>query len=215
MKNQSLRSGLWIIVGALILANCNLLAVQPKRKPFTDRVHADPQAASMNLRALPASTTQPYRFLVVGHLYGSIQGDDRLPAQTLLNRMPEIERLDARMLVSLGDMVKHSEAQDFDLLDQKLLQAVSFPVFNTVGNHDVENRDLYEERYGDTFYSFQDASSWMIFLDTERENCAIDEPQQAMLSRALDAALQQAEVRQIFIFMHKTLFFQNQRLCEL
>jgi len=199
----------------LLVVGCARQAAAPGRAALVDRVHANGKDASMNLRELPDPTGQADHFLVVGHLYGTIQGDDRIPAKTLLDQMPALEKSGLRMLVSLGDMVKHSEVEDFDLLEQHLLQPAAYPVFNAVGNHDVENRALYEERYGATYYSFRDGTSWMIFLDTERENCSIDAPQREMLSQALDAALKDDEVRQIFIFMHKTLFFKNERLFEL
>ena len=200
------------LAAALALLGCAAPAGAPHREPLADRVRASAKDASMNLRAFPEPAGGVSRFLVAGHVYGTIQGDDRLPAKTLLDQMPALGQLNLRMLVSLGDMVKHSETEDFDLLDELLLQPAAYPVFNTVGNHDVENRALYEERYGPTYFSFRDMSSWFIFLDTEREVCSIDAPQQEMLAQALEAALAEDEVRQIFIFMHKTLFFKNERL---
>ncbi len=213
--HRDLKGWFSVLIVALLAASCNPLAAAPHREPLPDRVHASVKDASMNMREMPALAGQPYRFLVVGHLYGTIQGDDRVPAKTLLDKLPELEKLGLRMMVSLGDLVKHSEVEDFDLLSQQLLQPAAYPVFNAVGNHDVENRALYEERYGATYYSFRDAPSWMVFLDTERENCAIDAPQLEMLAEALDAALNDDDVRQIFIFMHKTLFFENERLFAL
>ena len=84
-----------------------------------------------------------------------------------------------------------------------------------MGNHDVQNRMLYQGWYGPTYYSFAYGPAYFIFLDTEIETCAIDAPQRSMLERALQAALQDDAARHIFIFMHKTLFLKNDALFAL
>jgi hypothetical protein len=204
-----------LLVLALLLAGCQGLQPIPHARP-TDPANANPVDVSLNGVGLPDPPPQPYQILVAGHLYGTIQGEDRLPAKALLGRIPALKENPPGMLVSLGDMVKVSKKEDFDELDRKLLRQLPFAMFNVPGNHDVEeDRALYEARYGQTFYSFSYGPARLVFLDTERENCAIDQAQVEMLQKALQDAREDAGTKNILIFMHKTLFFTNPRLHEL
>jgi hypothetical protein len=191
-----------------------LAEVTPGAAPAVASFTDQPAPPGMNGRELAEPAPDEVRLLVVGHIYGGIPTEDRDPDLALVAAVPEINRLGLSLLVSLGDVVKHSEAADFDLLDRDLLQPLEAPVFNTVGNHDVEDRALYEGRYAPTFYTFAYGTTQMVFLDTEREVCQVDEVQRQMLAGALEAARSDSTIRQVFIFMHKTLFLENQALYE-
>jgi len=182
---------------------------------INDPANARPARVSLNKRGIANQGSAQFRFFVIGHGYGSPNTDDHIPDLALLEKIPELQAMDLAMLVSLGDIVQHSIAEDFDNLERRLLSQVSFPVINIPGNHDVEDRAAYEARYGKTFFSFRIGSTQMVFLDTERENCAIDSEQQAMLSKVIAAALKDQKTQNIFIFMHKTLFFKNDQLVGL
>lgn len=206
-----------LLAGSLLaaaLAGCQAAAPAVEVPPaLADPAHADPAEVSVNGLGLKEADPTAFQLLVAGHIYGTQLGDDRIPAETLTASLPELKTEDISMLVSLGDMVSHAEKEDFDILDKTLLNAVPFPVFNTVGNHDVRDRQLYESRYGaGTYYSFRYGPVQMIFLDTELTTCEIDDTQRAMVETALESALADAQVQEIFIFMHKTLFFKNDAL---
>jgi len=203
-----------IAIFLLGLTGCARVNKAVKRALY-DPGKADPAEVSLNRLPLPDPQAAAYRFLVIGHGYGSTTVDDHLPDPALLEKIPEINDLGLSMLVSLGDLVQQSIPEDFDQLQRSLLDPLNVPVFNTPGNHDVVNRDAYQARFGQTYYSFRAGPAQMIFLDTEREACAIDSEQQKMLSTVLARALRDRQVEQIFIFMHKTLFFANQRLAEI
>lgn len=184
------------------------------RRFFYDPSKANPAEVSLNGAGIDSGDAG-VRFLVIGHAYGSTSVDDHLPDPAFLASLPALKELDLDLLVSLGDIVQHSIPEDFDNLESSLLGQVAFPVFNTPGNHDVVDRGEYASRYGQTYFSFRAGPAQMIFLDTERETCAIDAEQQKMLQKALRRAERDSQVKRIFIFMHKTLFFDNQRLAEL
>lgn len=203
-----------IAIFLLGLTGCARVNKAVKRALY-DPGKADPAEVSLNRLPLPDPQAAAYRFLVIGHGYGSTTVDDHLPDPALLEKIPEINDLGLSMLVSLGDLVQQSIPEDFDQLQCSLLDPLNVPVFNTPGNHDVVNRDAYQARFGQTYYSFRAGPAQMIFLDTEREACAIDSEQQKMLSTVLARALRDRQVEQIFIFMHKTLFFANPRLAEI
>jgi len=172
------------------------------------------QVRGINNIGLPETNPNEFDFFVVGHLYGSQQVIDRQPDAALLSALPMISEASPDFIVSLGDMVEQSNEQEFGLLESTFLSQVSFPVFNTVGNHDVANRSFYEKRYGKTFFTFKYGPARLIFLDTEKPKCKLDDTQNYMLRTALAHALHDGDVRYVFVFMHKTLFFQNEILAE-
>ena len=167
------------------------------------------KAASISGKA----TREPadFDFFVVGHLYGSPSIDDQLPDKLLLQRLPEIISSKPDFMVSLGDMVYQKNQTDFNNLDVTLLKKLPFPLYNTPGNHDVANDpNLYESYFGNQTYFGQDyGSARLIFLDTELVECGLDEPQLEMLQQELNNAIHDPETHFIFVFMHKTLVFQN------
>jgi len=172
------------------------------------------QVRGINDLGLPEQNPDEFDFFVVGHVYGSQQIKDRQPDAALLAALPTISEASPDFLVSLGDMVEQSNEEEFGLLESTFLSKVSFPVFNTVGNHDVADRSLYEARYGETFFTFKYGGARLIFLDTEKAKCKLDERQTYVLKTAVQTALRDRDVRYIFVFMHKTFFFQNEVLVE-
>jgi len=208
----------WILYGCLItlLANaCSMIRQTVVRPTANTPFLSDLRASSLNLRQIDDLQAQSYRFMVVGHLYGTPDGDDIDPDGALIQQVPALKKMDLSMMVSLGDMVRHSTKTDFNRLKEMLLDPLPYPIFNTVGNHDVQNRALYQARFGITYYTFRYGPVDMIFLDTVKELCSVDSEQMAMLRRALPQAVNDPQVRHIFIFMHHTLFFQNEVLFEL
>ena len=154
---------------------------------------------------------QEFDFLVFGHLYGSQAVVDHIPARLITKRLPELLELHPLFIVSLGDMVSHRTRLDFINLHSHFLSQIDVPFFNTPGNHDVSESDkLYLEYIGRRFYPAQRiGSATLIFLDTERLSCSLDDDQQQTLHAELDAAVTDSQTKEIFVFMHKTLPFQD------
>jgi len=125
--------------------------------------------------------------------------------------LPELLELHPRFIVSLGDMVSHRTRLDFINLQTHFLSRIDVPLFNTPGNHDVSASDaLYREYMGSRSYPAQKiGSATLIFLDTERVSCSLDEDQQLTLHAELDAAVTDPQTKEIFVFMHKTMPFQD------
>jgi hypothetical protein len=164
-----------------------------------------PNAAKSFLR--DPGKFQQFNFIVSGHIYGAHGDTVPHPAQTLIDHLPELSSLHPLMFVSLGDIVVHTTEKDFLQLENRFLSKLDFPVFNTVGNHDVEDRMLYENRYGRTDAAFRYGPAYFIFLDTQADVCKITGDQQTMLQAALERAVSDLQVRNIFVFMHNVVFF--------
>ena len=152
-----------------------------------------------------------FDFFVVGHLYGSPGVDDQMPARLLLQRLPEIVTAEPNFMVSLGDVVFQKNEIEFANLHNAILNNLTFPFYNTPGNHDVANdRSLYDAHFGSQSYLAKEyGSAHLIFLDTERVECGLDATQLKFLEQEIEKAIVDSETRFIFVFMHKALVFQN------
>ena len=148
------------------------------------------------------------RFIVGGHLYGAPSNEgDVTPAQTLINAVPEINRLSPNLFFVLGDLAQYPSEQSFHELHANFLDKIHTPVFNAPGNHDFDNgRIFYEKEFGQTFYFFKYAQNQIIILDTEIASCFIIANQKEMLEQAIDIALADEAIENIFVFFHKVLF---------
>jgi hypothetical protein len=203
-----------LICSALLVAWQTGLADKAYRRFFPGPIVGDIQTGQvqgMNGQEL-SKAGSAFDFIVVGHIYGGTDKEDHHPDEALRSAIPAINQTNPAFLVSLGDMVQYSNTQDFDILDQTLLDHFMFPVFNTVGNHDVEDRSLYEARYGQSYYTFKYGPARFIFLDTEKKKCGLTEPQLEMLTGSVEDTLRDDKQHTLFVFMHKTLFFDNTTL---
>lgn len=187
----------------LILVSCQ--SISEREQEF----FVSPGELSLNGRVLPQPAPESYRFLVAGHIYGSHRDQASHPAATLLENKETLKTIAPSMMILLGDIVPQTSQNDFDILEKQFLSQMPFPIFNAVGNHDVEERSIYEQRYGQTFFTFRYGTSQYIFLDTEQGRCEISGIQKTFLETAIDQAAQDKEIAQIFIFMHKVLFFES------
>ena len=151
------------------------------------------------------------RFIVAGHFYGSpYKKGVTTPANTLINALPKINTLAPDLIFSLGDLTYSASEKSYQELHQNFLDEINAPVFNAPGNHDVTyQRSLYESEFGQTFYYFTYAQNQIIVLDTENANCFIAGNQREMLDEAIESALKDKNIKNIFIFLHKALFLDD------
>ncbi len=210
MKKNKL---IWIIFSSLLVVGLSLAGIL-YFKPLPSTIFEKFLRLQADFHRVQDRDPQEFNFLVFGHLYGSPGEDDQMPAKSISKRLPELLELHPKFVVSLGDMVYHKSRPEFINLQAHFLSQLKVPFFNTPGNHDVSNSDeLYQEFIGRQHYPAQTmGSSTMIFLDTERLSCKLDEEQQRTLQAELDAALADPQTKVIFVFMHKTLPFQDVKM---
>lgn len=150
-----------------------------------------------------------FKFMVSGHFHGSSSSVSGMPASTLLANIDTLNSLNLAFTVCLGDLFLNVES-DYRNYEKFLFKKLSMPLFNAVGNHDVDN-DLYKKRYGKTFEYFDIGTSRFIILDTELDNGDIVGDQFSMLKKALGGVSDN-----VFIFMHRTLWADDdQKLSNL
>jgi len=151
------------------------------------------------------------RFIVTGHLYGAHSEDAPIvPAQTLIDFVPELNKLSPNLFIALGDLAQYPSEESYQTLHQNFLDKVNAPVLSAPGNHDFDNgRVFYENEFGQTFYFLKYAQSQVIILDTEVANCFIIGGQKEMLENAINTALNDDDIQNVFVFFHKVLFLNG------
>ncbi|GAB4139797.1 MAG: hypothetical protein Fur0037_06180 [Planctomycetota bacterium] len=158
------------------------------------------------------SPSEPFSFLVAGHLYGDPE-KAAMPAGTFKRAIPALAASGADLLVSCGDLFRIGIEQYFDET-ARALAGLPFPVFNAPGNHDVADRAAYERRYGPTLGAFVHGGCLFVLLDTERTVWEIEGDQLRFLERALSLAEERDDLRAVFCFAHKLVFCHRKRYFE-
>ncbi len=148
-----------------------------------------------------------YSFFVAGHTYGQpgvkngIYPLFKEKFDYIRNR-PEI-----KFGVFTGDIVAaNPTADDWDKVDADI-ENLGLPVYFAVGNHDMEDRDLFESRYGETFYSFTFQNDLFIVLDPNIDGWNISGDQMNFLKRTLLGKSEDSD--NIFVFFHQLLWWKN------
>jgi len=143
-------------------------------------------------------------FMVSGHFHGSSNGRSGMPASTLMANMDTLNGMNLDFMVCLGDLFLNVE-KDHSNFEKYFFSKLKSPLFNAVGNHDVDN-EFYKNNYGPTFQSFVIGKSKFIIIDTELDNGNISEQQLDFFKRAIQS---NEGIKNIFIFMHRTLWAEN------
>lgn len=148
---------------------------------------------------------EAYSFFVAGHTYGEplVNNEGVHPPFkqkfSYLNSRPEIE-----LGFLTGDIVSPFPlAQDWDEIDQDI-SILGIPVYFAAGNHDMENRPLFEQRYGKTYYFFKHRGDLFIALDPNLDGWNISGQQLQFLKNTL--LHEKDSVDNIFVFFHQVLW---------
>jgi hypothetical protein len=148
--------------------------------------------------------SQLYSFFVAGHVYGA-PGVDNPGVHPPFKEKFDLIQYDQNMKfgVFTGDIVISSTEQNWDEIDADL-ELLGLPVYFAVGQHDMSNRTLYEERYGKTWYSFMFEDDLFIVLDPNLDNWNISDSQLVFIEKQLENL---SGVNNIFVFFHELLWW--------
>ena len=158
----------------------------------------------------PAPAGGEFTFAVLGDNRGS---EDGTPAPEFMELLSEINRTDAKFALNSGDLVNGYTGKDQVLLRRqwvgymKALGSLKVPMFNTPGNHDINNEstgteEMWKEFVGPTYYSFDFGSARFISLDTSTHENRLGIEQENWLVKQLETASD----RRVFLFLHAPLF---------
>ena len=164
--------------------------------------------SSYNLRS---QGTSSYSFFIAGHTYGK-------PGVNNIGLHPPFKqkfgyiksRPEIKLGVLTGDIVSpQPDAQDWDEVDADI-DSLGLPVYFAVGNHDMENRPLYESRYGSTYYHFIYENDLFIVLDPNIDHWNISGDQLAFMKGVVDSNYMLVD--NIFVFFHQFLWWEKDNI---
>ncbi len=159
--------------------------------------------SSFSFKSFAQSTS--YSFFVAGHVYGA-PGVNNNGMHPPFKALFPFFQADSTMQLGVltGDIVSPNPiAQDWDEIDADVA-ALGLPVYFTVGNHDMENRPLFESRYGRTYSAFVENNDLFLILDTDLDHWNIVGEQMNFVQNTLDSL--GTTVDNIFVFVHHLIW---------
>jgi len=147
-----------------------------------------------------------YSFFIAGHVSGRTGNNNIIGIHPAFKEKFEYiqNRTEIKFGVFTGDIVSpHPVEQDWDEVDDDV-NLLGLPVYFAVGNHDMENRPLYESRYGITYYHFIYSNDLFIILDPNIDGWSITGEQLDFLVDVVDSNYE--SVDNIFVFFHQLLW---------
>ena len=150
---------------------------------------------------------EAYSFFIAGHVYGAPGIDNpgfHPPFKAKFEYIQNREEIEFGIL--LGDITRWGSGPQWDNIDADILN-LGLPVYLVVGNHDMYQRELFEARYGITYYSFSYNNDLFIVLDPNINQWNISGEQLTFLGNTLT---QQADNHDnIFVMMHQLLWWDT------
>jgi len=146
-----------------------------------------------------------YSFFVAGHTYGK-PGVDNAGVHPPFKRKFDLIKSDTLIKFGIltGDIVLNGTAKNWDEVD-KDIEELGVPVYFAAGNHDMSDRELFESRYGKTYYSYVYNNDLFIILDPNLDSWNISGEQLQFLTDELREKAGNAA--DIFIFFHQVLWW--------
>ncbi len=147
-----------------------------------------------------------YSFFVAGHTSGKPGVKNGLHPPFKDKYVYIQNRQEIKFGVFTGDIVAaNPTAEDWDKVDADI-DSLGLPIYFTAGNHDMENRLLFESRYGATYYSFTFQNDLFIVLDPNIDQWNISGAQLEFLQNTLNE--NNSDTNNIFVFFHQLLWWK-------
>ena len=155
--------------------------------------------------------TIQYSFFIAGHTYGEPGVNNQGLHPPFKQKFDYIRSRDEiKFGVLTGDIVyPNPTAQDWDEVDADIAE-LGLPVYFAVGNHDMENRPLYESRYGDTYYYFIFHGDLYIVLDPNIDKWNISGDQLQFMKKTVNDNYE--TVDNIFVLFHQFLWWEKDNI---
>jgi hypothetical protein len=162
----------------------------------------------LGLSLYAQNDSSSYSFYVAGHTYGAPGVNNIGFHPAFKQKFGYIQsRPEINFGILTGDIVSQNPiAQDWDEIDADVI-SLGLPVHFAVGNHDMENRPLFESRYGQTYYHFIHQNDLFIILDPNIDSWNISGLQKQFLEDVLDTASLTTD--NIYVFFHQILWRES------
>jgi hypothetical protein len=156
---------------------------------------------------LSDQSSSAYSFLAFGHWYGSEMNTRSLmPSSTILTNIDNMNNHHPAFIMALGDIYRQTDTITLSYFKSNVINKISSPLFNAVGNHEIEDASFYQSNFGSTFYSFQIKKELYIVLNSEMAACELEGEQLNFLKTELKNALNSILIKNVFIFSHKLMW---------
>jgi 3',5'-cyclic AMP phosphodiesterase CpdA len=147
------------------------------------------------------NNTGPYfSFIVFGDNHSGLIFNDAATLKEIwhMNREDRFRKVPIDFVLGVGDITLDGKRSHYEA-SKKMQELIKFPLVTAIGNHD--ERELFEEFYGEKEFSFANRNSYFIVLDNE--DGALSESQ----FNWLEEKLKEGEgYDHTFIAMHKPPF---------
>ncbi len=154
----------------------------------------------------PIPVSISYSFFVAGHTYGKAGVDNIGLHPPFQDKFDMLNDRGIELGFLTGDIVKQGTVKDWDEVDS-VLNYLNATVYFAVGNHDMTDRELYESRYGNTYFDFTYKEDLFIILDPNIDQWNISGDQLDFLKDVLNSKADKAE--HIFVFFHQLLWWEK------
>lgn len=153
------------------------------------------------------ATASTFSFFVAGHTYGQPSVNNIGLHPNFQDKFDLINN-DKTMAFGIltGDIVYSPSEKDWNEVDA-VLAKLKVKTYFAVGNHDVSlqkpHRELFERRYGKTYFRFKYNNNLFIVLDPNIDSWNISGEQLDFLKRNLKSC---SKINNIFVFFHQVLW---------
>ena len=164
----------------------------------------------------PEPDPEPYSFFIAGHTYGNHLAENIHLHPPFKNQFAYIRDYpDITFGILTGDIVRESNVKSWDAVDEDIAD-LGMPVYFAPGNHDVNNRELFELRYGDplnnnrTYRYFKNEQDLFIVLDSELDEWNISGDQLTFLMDVIGENAKDS--RNIFVLVHALIWWDDENI---
>ena len=186
-----------------------------KRKNFTCCLLLAMMVFAVGIHPGSAQTpAENFRFVVMGDNRPHWDADDSITQpEEFKENIRAINLLDPDFVIDVGDLIRgytdsaellQKEWDDFD----RTIKSFEMPFDLVVGNHDVRDelsQQIYLQRYGRLYYSFNFGNSHFVVLDSD-EAGSIDFIRGEQLTWLQKDLNDHQNARHTFVFLHKPLW---------
>lgn len=156
---------------------------------------------------LIAQNSVSYSFFVAGHASGTPGVNNPGLHPPFKKHFPYLNNYPNLQLgILTGDIVRafpFPTEKDWEEVDNDISK-LNIPVYYAVGNHDMENREVFEDRYGSTYFHFLYENDLFIIIDPNLDNWNISESQLSYVKTVLDTT----RASNIYVFCHQVLWVE-------
>lgn len=148
---------------------------------------------------------QSFSFFVAGHAYGAHAGANIGLHPPFLAKAGEEMDSSVFAIFLTGDLVNQSTQSSWDQVALDL-DSFGIPSYYSMGNHDQDDLgySVFNEKYGNTYYSLNYNNSLFIVLNSTIGDRQISTEQLTFLKNCLDNT--DAQIENVFLFFHEILW---------